>query len=158
VDDHYPSKTETGGLLMTCTACRPAFVRYGLRYWQQGVLILLSCLSAACTVAPRRPAPPTLFAQVAPPGFPPHVRTLSDYREYFATHLAAQVRDLRTAAGSGSIRILALSGGAGGSFGAGALYGLTRAGNRPDFQVVTGVSAGLFWGHLLFSGRTGTLS
>jgi predicted patatin/cPLA2 family phospholipase len=39
--------------------------------------------------------------------------------------------------------ILALSGGAaGGAFGAGALVGLTRAGQRPDFALVTGVSTG----------------
>jgi Patatin-like phospholipase len=41
------------------------------------------------------------------------------------------------------INILALSGGgAGGAFGAGALVGLTLSGNRPQFAVVTGVSAG----------------
>lgn len=41
------------------------------------------------------------------------------------------------------LNILALSGGgADGAFGAGALVGLTRSGARPQFSVVTGVSAG----------------
>ena len=35
-----------------------------------------------------------------------------------------------------------VSGGANGAFGAGALVGLTRSGSRPEFTVVTGVSAG----------------
>jgi hypothetical protein len=41
------------------------------------------------------------------------------------------------------LKILALSGGgAGGAFGAGALVGLSRAGVRPRFDIVTGVSTG----------------
>ena len=46
-------------------------------------------------------------------------------------------------AGGGETHILARWGeGAAGSFGAGAPYGLTKAGRLPQFQVVTGVSAG----------------
>ena len=42
-----------------------------------------------------------------------------------------------------TLRVLALSGGgAGGAFGAGALVGLSRAQQRPDFNIVTGVSTG----------------
>lgn len=42
-----------------------------------------------------------------------------------------------------TLRVLALSGGgAGGAFGAGALVGLSRARQRPDFDIVTGVSTG----------------
>ena len=41
------------------------------------------------------------------------------------------------------LKLLALSGGgAGGAFGAGALVGLSRAGDRPEFDTVTGVSTG----------------
>ena len=41
------------------------------------------------------------------------------------------------------MHILALSGGgAGGAFGAGALVGLSRRGERPQYEIVTGVSAG----------------
>ncbi|MGA7540718.1 MAG: patatin-like phospholipase family protein [Steroidobacteraceae bacterium] len=81
------------------------------------------------------------------------MRTLSDDREYFKTHLAQQVRAARTSAGAGPLRILALSGGgSGGAFGAGALYGLSQSGQRPDFQVVTGVSAGALLAPFAFLG------
>lgn len=49
--------------------------------------------------------------------------------------------------------VLALSGGgAGGAFGAGALVGLTRAGTRPIFELVTGVSTGAFIAPFAFLG------
>src|ERR1700728_12850 len=42
---------------------------------------------------------------------------------------------------------------AGGAFGAGALVGLSRRGTRPDFQIVTGVSAGALIAPLAFLGQ-----
>lgn len=49
--------------------------------------------------------------------------------------------------------ILAISGGAaGGAFGAGALVGLTAAGQRPDFAIVTGVSTGALIAPFAFLG------
>jgi hypothetical protein len=49
--------------------------------------------------------------------------------------------------------ILALSGGAaGGAFGAGVLVGLTRAGRRPNFALVTGVSTGALIAPFAFLG------
>ena len=94
-----------------------------------------------------------LIAQVAPPGFPPNVRFLSSDRDYLVTHLNAAVQHLSAVAAGAPIRILALSGGgAGGAFGAGALYGLTRTGERPTFQVVTGVSAGALIAPFAFLG------
>jgi predicted acylesterase/phospholipase RssA len=49
--------------------------------------------------------------------------------------------------------ILAISGGAaGGAFGAGVLVGLSRAGSRPDFAIVTGVSTGALIAPLAFLG------
>lgn len=49
--------------------------------------------------------------------------------------------------------ILAISGGAaGGAFGAGALVGLTRAGVRPSFAIVTGVSTGALIAPFAFLG------
>ena len=50
-------------------------------------------------------------------------------------------------------RVLALSGGgAGGAFGAGALVGLSRAGRRPEFDLVTGVSTGALIAPFAFLG------
>jgi hypothetical protein len=52
------------------------------------------------------------------------------------------------------VNVLVLSGGgAGGAFGAGALVGLSQRGTRPDFQIVTGVSAGALIAPLAFLGR-----
>lgn len=53
----------------------------------------------------------------------------------------------------GSVKVLALSGGgAGGAFGAGALVGMTRAGARPAFTTVTGVSTGALLAPFAFIG------
>jgi predicted acylesterase/phospholipase RssA len=82
-------------------------------------------------------------------------RTLGpDHRfsELSSVALAEQLRALR--AGE-PLSILALSGGgAGGAFGAGAVAGLTRAGSRPTFDVVTGVSAGALVAPYAFLGPT----
>ena len=113
-------------------------------------LLLMSVL-AAC-VTPRLPAPPKLIDQVSPPGFPRDVRFLSSDRDYVVAHLNRTVRNL-SAVAHGPIRLLALSGGgAGGAFGAGILYGLARVGQRTDFQVVTGVSAGALLAPFAFLG------
>ncbi|WP_240387355.1 patatin-like phospholipase family protein [Brevundimonas naejangsanensis] len=54
---------------------------------------------------------------------------------------------------SGRFDMLAVSGGAaGGAYGAGALVGLTDAGQRPDFALVTGVSTGALIAPLAFLG------
>jgi hypothetical protein len=54
---------------------------------------------------------------------------------------------------AGDFDVLAISGGAaGGAFGAGALVGLTRAGARPTFAIVTGVSTGALIAPFAFLG------
>ncbi|HEX2816020.1 MAG TPA: patatin-like phospholipase family protein [Phenylobacterium sp.] len=51
------------------------------------------------------------------------------------------------------MRVLALSGGgANGAYGAGILVGWTKAGDRPDFDLVTGVSTGALMAPLVFAG------
>lgn len=123
-------------------------------YWRLGVL-LLACLPAACSVAPRRPAPSRLFSRAAPVGFPADIRALGDDRRFFVKHVTAHLLALSTAAGGKPIRILALSGGgSGGAFGAGVLYGLSRSGKRPNFRIVTGVSAGALVAPFAFLGPT----
>jgi predicted acylesterase/phospholipase RssA len=74
---------------------------------------------------------------------PMTIRTLgADHR--FSQLSSATVADRLRALHAGEpLNILALSGGgSAGAFGAGAVAGLTRSGARPDFAVVTGVSAG----------------
>lgn len=53
----------------------------------------------------------------------------------------------------GPVSFLALSGGGGdGAFGAGLLYGWTEAGDRPEFEIVTGVSTGAIIAPFAFLG------
>jgi hypothetical protein len=61
----------------------------------------------------------------------------------------------RSGWGSGDFDILAISGGAaGGAFGAGVLTGLTLAGRRPNFALVTGVSTGALIAPFAFLGSS----
>jgi hypothetical protein len=118
------------------------------------LVCLLSALSvAACATGSRRPAAPTRLGPAAPTGFPATVRSLGSDRGFFVAHLEEIRRRVNTARGSGPMNILALSGGgAGGAFGAGALVGLGRRGERPQFTVVTGVSTGALLAPFAFLG------
>lgn len=54
----------------------------------------------------------------------------------------------------GAFDILAMSGGgANGAYGAGVMVGWSQAGNRPDFEVVTGVSTGALIAPFVFAGQ-----
>ena len=116
-------------------------------------LALAALLLAACTATPRLPAPPTVLNAHAPPGFPVEVRqvgidgarTIDAFNDWMGTFPSA---------GSGEpLRLLALSGGgAGSAFGAGALAGMSRAGTRPQFDLVTGISAGALLAPFAFLG------
>ena len=98
----------------------------------------------------RLPPPPAgLIAD--PPGFR-GVRVTSERVEAAFQALLAQMRPSLWARRE-RLSILALSGGgAGGAFGAGALVGLTKAGARPRFQIVTGVSTGALIAPFAFVG------
>ena len=70
-------------------------------------------------------------------------RTLGSDQQFSELSSVTAAEQLRAARAGKPLSILALSGGGtGGAFGAGAVAGLTRAGTRPEFDVVTGVSAG----------------
>src|ERR1700687_4792661 len=113
-----------------------------------GVFALLGC-----TALPRREAPPTLFSSAAPLGFDADVRFLSTDRTSVEMKSAASLRRLRSSSKDGIVRALVLSGGgAGGAFGAGALVGLSRRQERPQYDVVTGVSAGALIAPFAFLG------
>jgi predicted acylesterase/phospholipase RssA len=107
---------------------------------------------AGCVTLPRRERPPHRSQAAVPVGFPSSVRALGvDWR--LDRPPAEIVIGLRAAATDGSLDILALSGGgASGAFGAGALVGLERAGARPQFELVTGVSAGALIAPFAFLG------
>jgi predicted acylesterase/phospholipase RssA len=71
------------------------------------------------------------------------IRTLGADHRFSQLSSAAAAERLRALHVGAPLTILALSGGgAGSAFGAGAMAGLTLSGSRPEFAVVTGVSAG----------------
>jgi predicted acylesterase/phospholipase RssA len=74
---------------------------------------------------------------------PNAIRTLGPDQRFTTLSSQNVARRLREKYMGRPVNILALSGGgADGAFGAGALVGLTRSASRPQFSVVTGVSAG----------------
>lgn len=115
---------------------------------------LLCLILGACAGALREPAPQGALADAVPVGFGSNVRwpLRATRAELHERSLMFQARILK-AAGNGPLNILALSGGgAGGAFGAGVLVGWSRTGTRPQFQVVTGVSAGALIAPMAFLG------
>ncbi|HEY1072788.1 patatin-like phospholipase family protein [Brevundimonas sp.] len=95
----------------------------------------------------------------APPPGQGRVKGFSDIRlsiEQAETSLEAAADRLslpRSGWASGRFDMLAISGGAaGGAYGAGALVGLTEAGVRPEFALVTGVSTGALIAPFAFLG------
>jgi hypothetical protein len=121
------------------------------------LLLCVACatIATACVSASRRDAPPPKSGAVSPVGFPPTVRSVGETRRRFETDARPLLAAVRSATRGGPINILALSGGGvGGAFGAGALVGWSRTGKRPDFHIVTGISAGALIAPFAFLGST----
>lgn len=113
--------------------------------------LLLVCIGlalAACagpTVnALRDPVPEALASSSALPDYG-HIRYWGDDGEGLTTAMLAEITARQRAAGlSTTVRsFLAISGGgSNGAFGAGLITGWTKAGDRPEFTAVTGISTG----------------
>ncbi|HLJ75245.1 MAG TPA: patatin-like phospholipase family protein, partial [Thermoanaerobaculia bacterium] len=109
-------------------------------------------MAVGCATLPRRSAPPLSVTAGRPYGLSPTVRPVID-EQLLKSQAVEILRRARAAATDGTFDILALSGGgAGGAFGAGALVGLSRSGARPQFEIVTGVSAGALIAPFAFLG------
>ena len=121
--------------------------------FQKLCLIFAALLITACAGAPRREHP-IYWDDTAPPaGFAETVRSVTEDRVSFAKDTKRFMAELQKASNGGPVNVLALSGGgAGAAFGAGALTGLSKAGTRPYFHVVTGVSAGALTAPFAFLG------
>ena len=118
-----------------------------LFFWL-GILALAGCASVR-----REQAPERMFDTVAPVGFKPDIRYLSSDPGAIKSRFSRILQHRRGISGGAPLNILALSGGgAGGSFGAGALVGFSRHGDRPKFDIVTGVSAGALIAPFAFLG------
>jgi predicted acylesterase/phospholipase RssA len=88
-----------------------------------------------------------------PAELPMTFRTLGSNHQFSELSSVTAAGQLRAVRAGKPLTILALSGGGtGGAFGAGAVAGLTRAGTRPTFDVVTGVSAGALVAPFAFLG------
>jgi predicted acylesterase/phospholipase RssA len=112
-----------------------------------GALALVGC------ALPRRDAPPTLFSTATPVNFSDDVRYLSVDRVSVEAKSTPALQRLRISSRDRTLRALVLSGGgAGGAFGAGALVGLSRRQERPQYDVVTGVSTGALIAPFAFLG------
>ncbi|MET3663895.1 patatin-like phospholipase family protein [Caulobacter sp. 1776] len=99
----------------------------------------------------RLPTPPS-DRNVQAAGFP-GARLTVDQADDTLRQAADRLAPLRSLIGRDEFNILALSGGAaGGAYGAGVLTGLSKAGRRPDFAIVTGVSTGALIAPLAFLG------
>jgi hypothetical protein len=116
-------------------------------------LIVAALSIAACAVQARREHPLYWYDTATPVGFAEPVRSVALDRASFAQETERLLTRVRAASEGGTVNVLALSGGgAGAAFGAGALTGLNRAGTRPEFHVVTGVSAGALTAPFAFLG------
>ncbi|MBR1141233.1 MULTISPECIES: patatin-like phospholipase family protein [Bradyrhizobium] len=112
-----------------------------------------SLLLAACAaVMPRNALPEVAAVAAEPVGF----RDVRYWGDEPAPHFAeaAMQRASAEIASSRPLNFLAISGGAeNGAFGAGLLVGWSEAGNRPSFDMVTGVSSGALMAPFVFLGR-----
>ena len=129
---------------------------------RRGLLVALS-LSAGlfgCASTERRPAVPfELSTQANVVGFPAGIRYFprdaTDVREFERDFLASNEAEKKFL-GVGELppnSFLAISGGGdNGAFGAGLLNGWTKAGTRPEFKLVTGVSTGALIAPFAFLG------
>lgn len=120
--------------------------------WSSCLLLPAALLAAGCATALRE-LPPASAAPSAPTSFPPSIRALGTDPRFTGAQARERVRRLRRAATDGTLDILALSGGgASGAFSAGALIGLAQRGERPRYEVVTGVSVGALAAPFAFLG------
>lgn len=142
---------------MVSRKCRPSFFN-GL---QLLLVVSLAFLAGCAATIERNPVPAAFAEQLPPVNRIPGGRTWGDdtpadvaaeLRRHFP-NMPQLARDAPVVAGRKQIEILALSGGGpDGAFGAGLLKGWTARGDRPVFELVTGVSAGALIAPFAFLG------
>ena len=146
-------------LFRTATTCIGRVVRLSSPPERRLVAILLICLVClfalqGCAGIAVSESTPSVDRQ-PPVETPLTIRTLDAEHRFSQLSSAAAAERLHALHPGEPFNILALSGGgAAGAFGAGAVAGLTRSGSRPDFAVVTGVSAGALVAPYAFLGPT----
>ena len=126
-------------------------------------LLMFAVSGAGCaTIIPRDVVPERLADEAELAGMP-SIRAWGDspaesvaaISRMKRTKIEALVEARRASQRSREFNILAISGGGdNGAFGAGLLVGWGDAGNRPDFELVTGVSAGALIAPFAYLGRS----
>lgn len=114
-------------------------------------------LQGCATEATRLPVPAVRIEPVVVPGMPADVRYWGDdasmaFRDWLAAPDDELIRCCDGLTGRPHNYLVISSGGVEGAFGAGLLVGWTAAGTRPEFQLVTGVSAGAIIAPFAFLG------
>lgn len=111
------------------------------------IAVLAIALSACSFIAPRRPAIPAALADAATIEASTTLRYWGDDAHFASGHTLVKP------GADGRVDFLTLSGGGiNGAYGAGYLVGWTYRGNRPEFEVVTGISVGAMMAPLAFLG------
>jgi predicted acylesterase/phospholipase RssA len=115
-------------------------------------IFLIVLLSSACSAVRPPPLPQAALALL--PEGALSARSL-DSNHAFRTDLAqALAKRLASRPSERAVRMLALSGGgAHGAFGVGVMEGWTLRGDRPDFDIVTGISTGALMAPFIFLGH-----
>ncbi len=115
-------------------------------------------LLGGCVAAPvRHPLPPGLAGQAVVPGMAPDIRAWGDdpagpLQDWLAPPDGQLPACCAGIVGRPHHYLVISSGGDDGAFGAGLLIGWTAAGDRPEFDLVTGVSTGALMAPLAFLG------
>jgi hypothetical protein len=111
--------------------------------------IALAILAGCATSPPRTAFTPQERASAQPMGFG-DIRYNDDADAY-----VAMLKQASRPNDKGEVNVLALSGGgANGAYGAGLINGWSKTGNRPQFQIVTGISTGALIAPFAFLGPT----
>lgn len=126
------------------------------------ICCVLPLLSGCGVVAPHRAVPEPALNRAALKGFPDNIRYYGDEAPTDLTTIIQRRIGQYQAANAGyykahgkypDMSYLAISGGGdNGAFAAGLLYGWTQAGDRPEFNIVTGVSTGALIASFAFLG------
>lgn len=111
------------------------------------IAVLAIALSACSFVAPRRAPIPAALADIAIIEASTTLRYWGDDPHFASSHTMVKP------GADGRVDFLTLSGGGiNGAYGAGYLVGWSQSGQRPDFEVVTGISVGAIMAPLAFLG------
>ncbi len=127
----------------------------GVPFLYSAIIICIALLVSSCTMIQHTAVPEDLVDQVKVSGYD-GIRTWADeVSPEFRQTIVARVDQLRKSGlAYKPAHLLSLSGGGqNGAFGAGILTGWSARGDRPEFEIVSGVSTGALIAPLAFLGR-----